>query len=316
MNTPAHGFSDDELLRWVEGRLDAARTAALEAAMREDPGLAAAMGAWRAHQEALSRHPGSGGTGVPARPADAARPSAAKTPWRIAAAVAIAGAAALGFQAGRGSVPDEPVRTAGTATGGTGAPVAPDRTAGAATGGTGTPVDARQTAGVATGGTGAPSPGPAHTTAADPSVPPGFVRAAAVAHRVYVPEVRHPVEVSGDERGHLVAWLSKRLGTQLAAPDLTGEGFELVGGRLLPGERGPSAQFMYQDAQGVRITLYASRGEGEPATTAFRFEQAGAVQSFYWIDRGLGYVLTGELPRERLSRVATEVYRALEAVPR
>ncbi len=142
------------------------------------------------------------------------------------------------------------------------------------------------------------------------------MRAATVAHGVYVPEVRHPVEVSADERGHLVAWLSKRLGAQLAAPDLLSQGFELVGGRLLPGERGPSAQLMYQDAQGVRITLYVSRGESETAATAFRFERAGTVQSFYWIDRGLGYVLSGELPRERLSTMATAVYRELEAIPR
>jgi anti-sigma factor RsiW len=37
------------------------------------------------------------------------------------------------------------------------------------------------------------------------------------------------------------------------------------------------------------------------------------VQSFYWIDRGLGYALSGEMPRERLSALATAVHRALEA---
>ncbi len=142
------------------------------------------------------------------------------------------------------------------------------------------------------------------------------VRAATVARDVYVPAVDHPVEVSADERGHLVAWLSKRLGVQLAAPDLPSEGFELVGGRLPPGERGPSAQLTYQDAQGVRITLYVSRAETETAVTALRFERAGTVQSFNWIDRGLGYVLSGELPRERLSMMVTAAYCELEAIPR
>jgi anti-sigma factor RsiW len=319
MTEPSSGFSDDDLHRWVDGRLDVERAAALEAEMRTNPALAERVQARRAQREALGElgrepldepvpesmratpdsaapltpaldSPGAGGTGGPARGGDAVRWPAANGTWRIAAAVAIVLAAALGFQAGRSTAPATVPATAQADT------------------------DGR--AGVGSGGTGTPAPSGVPGVAADSSAPPGFVRAAAVAHGVYVPEVRHPVEVSADQRGHLVAWLSKRLGAQLAAPDLVSEGFELVGGRLLPGERGPSAQLMYQDAQGMRITLYVSRGEGETAATAFRFERVGAVQSFYWIDRGLGYVLSGELPRERLSKVATAVYRELEATPR
>src|SRR5262249_12713035 len=67
---------------------------------------------------------------------------------------------------------------------------------------------------------------------------------AARAHLVYSPEVRHPVEVEAKEQDHLVKWLSKRLGMQLKVPILASEGFELLGGRLLPGTDGPVAQFM------------------------------------------------------------------------
>ena len=55
---------------------------------------------------------------------------------------------------------------------------------------------------------------------------------AAIAHAVYSPEVRHPVEVSADQQDHLVRWLSKRLGTDLRPPVLGGSGFELVGGQI------------------------------------------------------------------------------------
>jgi anti-sigma factor RsiW len=44
---------------------------------------------------------------------------------------------------------------------------------------------------------------------------PGFVREAAAAHAVYVPEQRHPVEVAAQQQAHLVQWLSKRLGVAL-----------------------------------------------------------------------------------------------------
>ena len=67
---------------------------------------------------------------------------------------------------------------------------------------------------------------------------------AAVAHAVYSPEVRHPVEVGADQEAHLVAWLSKRLGAPVRAPKLESVGYRLMGGRLLPGESGPVAHFM------------------------------------------------------------------------
>jgi len=135
---------------------------------------------------------------------------------------------------------------------------------------------------------------------------------AARAHLVYSPEVRHPVEVEAKEQEHLVKWLSKRLDLQLKVPVLSTEGFELLGGRLLPGNDGPVAQFMYQDATGKRLTLYVTRPHKGDEITAFRFAQEGRVSVFYWIDRDCGYALSGELDKPQLSRVATLVYRQLE----
>ncbi len=135
---------------------------------------------------------------------------------------------------------------------------------------------------------------------------------AARAHLVYSPEVRHPVEVEAKEQDHLVKWLSKRLDLQLKVPVLSTEGFELLGGRLLPGSDGPVAQFMYQDATGKRLTLYVTRPHKGDEITAFRFAQEGRVSVFYWIDRDCGYALSGELDKPQLSRVATLVYRQLE----
>ena len=144
-----------------------------------------------------------------------------------------------------------------------------------------------------------------------PAARPSFARQAAVAHAVYSPEVRHPVEVGAAEQEHLVNWLSKRLGAKLRAPLLTKEGYELVGGRLLPGDSGAVAQFMYQDAKGKRLTLYVSRLAAENRDTAFRFTQEDKVAVFYWIDGRLGYALSGELPKAELLEIATAVYRQL-----
>ena len=143
---------------------------------------------------------------------------------------------------------------------------------------------------------------------------PSFVRQAAVAHVVYSPEVRHPVEVGADQEAHLAAWLSKRLGTQLRVPHLAELGFSLVGGRLLPGQpddRLPVAQFMYQDAKGQRLTLYVRTDAELARETAFRFAQEKNVGVFYWVDQKLGYALSGEIEKAELLRVANAVYKQL-----
>jgi len=138
-----------------------------------------------------------------------------------------------------------------------------------------------------------------------------FARRAAVAHAVYSPEVRHPVEVTAEQEEHLVSWLSKRLGGDLKAPHLIDLGYDLVGGRLLPGEQGPVAQFMYQDKSGQRLTLYIKTDTSSEKETAFRFAQEGSVGVFYWIDRRLSYALSGEVKKEDLLKVANAVYRKL-----
>ena len=150
--------------------------------------------------------------------------------------------------------------------------------------------------------------------AASVAVLSGFARRAAVAHVVYSPDVRRPVEVGADQEKQLVAWLSKRLGTEVRPPVLKAIGYELIGGRLLPGDNGPVAQFMYHDAIGQRLTLYVTREAPKSADrsqTAFRFGQDGPVNVFFWVDKDFGYALSGGIDREELTRVAHEVYRQL-----
>jgi anti-sigma factor RsiW len=140
-----------------------------------------------------------------------------------------------------------------------------------------------------------------------------FVRQASYAHAVYLPEQRHPVEVAASEQEHLVQWLSKRVGKPLKVPKLEAQGFELVGGRLLPGDAGARAQFMFQDKQGQRVTLYLGAiKQADPGadakSTQFRFDSSGAVASFYWVDQGFGYALSGQVDNATLMALANTVY--------
>jgi len=155
----------------------------------------------------------------------------------------------------------------------------------------------------------------------------GWPQRAALAHSVYVPEVRHPVEVdivnasAADQpaqEAHLAAWLTKRLSVPVKLFDLRAQGFELVGGRLLPdangaGRAAPGAQLMYQAVGGVqRVTVYLRKPETD-TPAAFRYEQQGDLGLFYWVEgaagRETGYALVGALPKERLLELATAIYR-------
>lgn len=140
----------------------------------------------------------------------------------------------------------------------------------------------------------------------------GLARQAAIAHAVYSPELRHPVEVGAEQEDHLVAWLSKRLGKPVHPPHLGKLGYDLIGGRLLPGQSGPVAQFMYQDTAGKRLTLYVSTEQGAAADTGFRFAQEGKIGVFYWIDGDFGYALSAGASRGELAALATAVYAQLK----
>ncbi len=156
-----------------------------------------------------------------------------------------------------------------------------------------------------------------------------FVHVASLSHAVFVPEVRHPVEVAAADEAHLVAWLSKRLGAPLVVPHLGDAGWDLLGGRLLPAQSGPVAQFMYQDHGGRRMTLAVSKGVAgrtdavaRPAatgtaevalpSTAFRIAEEDGNTIFYWIDANYAYALTGKLTRNEMTALASRVYRQLD----
>lgn len=142
-----------------------------------------------------------------------------------------------------------------------------------------------------------------------------FAERAAVAHAVYKPEVRHPVEVAASDAQHLAVWTSRRLGLAqtIVIPDLKSAGYELVGGRLLPDVHGPAAQYMYQDAAGRRVTLYVKNEGGtaaQPADDQQRFEahRRGDTTVLAWRDGKLGCAIAGDIEKQELKRLAYIIY--------
>jgi anti-sigma factor RsiW len=149
-------------------------------------------------------------------------------------------------------------------------------------------------------------------SAASPSSAELLSAEALTAHKLYVAEVRHPIEVRAGEQ-HLLPWLSRRVGAPLRAPDLHSYSLQLMGGRLLPGPIGPAALFMYENPAGERYTLYCSRS---PAPrTSLRYHAGEAAAAVQWIESDIGFVMSGPPDRDRLMQIAQTAYEQMESRP-
>jgi anti-sigma factor RsiW len=126
------------------------------------------------------------------------------------------------------------------------------------------------------------------------------------------------VEVAADDRGHLISWLSNRVTQPVTPPDLSAEGFTLVGGRLLPPieytTTGPAAQLMYENANAERVTVYITAALADGGD-AYEFTTRNALDAFYWANDKITCTVVGDLPEAQMKAVATKVYRQLTRRP-
>lgn len=121
------------------------------------------------------------------------------------------------------------------------------------------------------------------------------------AHRLYIGEMRHPIEVRADE-AHLLPWLSRRIGMNLRAPDLSKYDLKLLGGRLLPCTEGPAALLMYENEKGERVTVYATKLKAPGSS--FRYQEADKYGSISWVADNYGWVISGPADKPRLKNIA------------
>lgn len=134
-----------------------------------------------------------------------------------------------------------------------------------------------------------------------------FAHHAKAAHSLYVSEVLHPVEVAASEKDHLQTWLSNRLGSPIIAPQLGETGFSLIGGRLLPAGDQAAALFMYENAEGDRLSLLASHGSSNKSQS-FRFREENGYLVVFWQDGPWQYSLVGDQQRKPMDQIARLVH--------
>lgn len=146
---------------------------------------------------------------------------------------------------------------------------------------------------------------------AEASAPDQVAALAVAAHRLFVSDPTHPVEVAAEHGDHLASWISTRLKHTLPVPDLAAFGFRLIGGRILPGGEDAAAQIMYEDAKGQRLTVYIKTGE--TGTSRPEFIDHGGMSLFVWRDDGCGYAIAGKFDRARLGQISNAAFEQMEA---
>lgn len=149
---------------------------------------------------------------------------------------------------------------------------------------------------------------------ADTPLLASFTSEAADAYLTYVSEVRHAVEVGPDESEHLSSWLGKRLDWEFTIPDLSAEGFDLVGGRLLPINSQPGAMLLYEDGSGQRVSVIIAHNNGMN-DTAWQLDRREDLGTYYWIDGPRSYAISARLEDAELREVTSKVYAAFGEWP-
>ena len=145
-----------------------------------------------------------------------------------------------------------------------------------------------------------------------------LIASAITAHDLYVRENRHAVEVAGSERDHLVTWLSNRVTQPITPPDLSADGFALVGGRLLPAVEdaptGPAALLMYENTAADRLTVYVTAALPD-RETAFETTRRAGLDAFYWANDRITCTVVGDLPEADMQLLARKIYQQMSLRP-
>lgn len=114
-----------------------------------------------------------------------------------------------------------------------------------------------------------------------------------------------PLDLEHSEETPLADSLAQRLKRPVVVPDLSSQGLELLGARLLVEDLRPLAQVYYRDQQDGLVSLLVALDGGSDSPPSYR--QVNETPVLSWRDGGSAYVLAGAQSRQRLHGLAVKV---------
>ena len=130
---------------------------------------------------------------------------------------------------------------------------------------------------------------------------------AASAFQVFGNDPVQTFDVSASDRAELISRLAQKLGRHVTLPDLSAQGYSLIGGRVLSAMYGPAAILVYRNEAGDRVTLYVQPMRiGAPA--GMQKLPVQTVDGYAWISHQVGYTVMSDGDRAQLRSVADRMH--------
>jgi anti-sigma factor RsiW len=126
-------------------------------------------------------------------------------------------------------------------------------------------------------------------------------------HVQYAKETEHQVEVGYDRVAEIEQWLGGRLSRPLHVPDLSHEGLNFAGGRLLVVDGNPVAQLTYHRGGHPDEPLAICIAYGPPEESRPSFSSRSGLGELIWRHEGYTYILVGWEDRAALETLAKAV---------
>jgi anti-sigma factor RsiW len=131
-------------------------------------------------------------------------------------------------------------------------------------------------------------------------------------HRTFLSDAIRPVEMTAGEEPRLLRWLQHKVAAAVRVPDLARQGWSLVGGRVLPGPRGPEAFLVYGNGPD-RIGLTMSRMPVPRTAQVTAVDGPDPIGATTWGDDVFGYALTSDRGADWLERNAGPLRDSIRA---
>lgn len=136
---------------------------------------------------------------------------------------------------------------------------------------------------------------------------PGYLNEAVAAHQNFAYDAVRPVEFSPREMETALAWLSEKMERKLESPKLEALGLEVVGARLVSTSEGPAGLFIYEEANGERLSVLLAAHAPDAPMVSLRMIRDGDQSVAYWSDETLDYAVLGRQSSALLTEVAAAV---------
>jgi anti-sigma factor RsiW len=115
---------------------------------------------------------------------------------------------------------------------------------------------------------------------------------AALAQRVFTALPR--TDFGAEANVQRVGWGGPRAAREIVAPDLSRDGYALLGGQYVPTDQGAAVMFLYANAAGERMSLFVRLMIGIDENAPLRPVSAAGVSGFAWSRAGVGFTLVSD----------------------